>query len=202
MTCDWPKSPVTGAKRRCRSLVFSQNTWMTICWKVFMEILPNDAKNILPSAALRSCALFGFGPLISDRQHIQYWLDFDFWLDCRGSALQTQKSVTEWVTEWWSYTIGRLSLEFPHWPLLFRNEMAETVFCLRFQRGVSAVPLIGAGYGGRLNALHSFPMEMPNPDQRHQINFTSGESKRCECVGVWHCTFNNTRQPLISSLLR
>ena len=41
-----------------------------------------------------------------------------FWLDRRGPALQTQKSVTEWVsewvsdwlTEWWSYRIGWLTV--------------------------------------------------------------------------------------------
>ena len=44
--------PENRAMRRCRSLVFSQNTWITICWKVIMEFLPNDAKNILPTPAL------------------------------------------------------------------------------------------------------------------------------------------------------
>ena len=35
--------PENRAMRRCRSLVFSQNTWITICWKVIMDFLPNDA---------------------------------------------------------------------------------------------------------------------------------------------------------------
>ena len=34
MTCDWPKYP--------------PNTWITICCKIIMRFLPNDAKNILP----------------------------------------------------------------------------------------------------------------------------------------------------------
>ena len=38
------------------------------------------------------------------------YIDKKFWLDRRGPALQTQKSVTEWLTEWWSYTIGRPSV--------------------------------------------------------------------------------------------
>ena len=40
--------PENRAMRRSRSLVISQNTWITICWKVIMGFLPNDAKNILP----------------------------------------------------------------------------------------------------------------------------------------------------------
>ena len=44
--------PENRAMRRCRSLVIFQNTWITICWKVIMEFLPNDAKNILPTATL------------------------------------------------------------------------------------------------------------------------------------------------------
>ena len=59
MTCDWTKSPSRDfskpknrAMRRCRSLAISQNTWSTICWKVIMEFLPNDTKNILPTATL------------------------------------------------------------------------------------------------------------------------------------------------------
>ena len=51
--------PENRAMRRCRSLVFSQNTWITICWKVIMEFLPNDAKNILPTAG------FGFKLLLA-----------------------------------------------------------------------------------------------------------------------------------------
>ena len=46
--------PENRAMRRCRSLVFSQNTWITICWKVIMKLLPNDAKNILPTAGLNT----------------------------------------------------------------------------------------------------------------------------------------------------
>ena len=51
--------PENRAMRRCRSLVFSQNTWITICWKVIMEFFANDAKNILPTAGLISgpCSL-------------------------------------------------------------------------------------------------------------------------------------------------
>ena len=44
------------AMRRCRSLVFSQNTWITICWKVIMEFLPYEAKNLLPTEALIICS--------------------------------------------------------------------------------------------------------------------------------------------------
>ena len=36
--------PVNRAMRRSRSLVFSQNTKITICWKVIMEFFPNDAQ--------------------------------------------------------------------------------------------------------------------------------------------------------------
>ena len=37
---------------RSRSLVISQNTWITICWKVIMEFLPNFAKKLLHTATL------------------------------------------------------------------------------------------------------------------------------------------------------
>ncbi len=44
------------AKGRCRSLVFFQTTWITKCWKVIVEFLPNDTKIKLPTPALiRSC---------------------------------------------------------------------------------------------------------------------------------------------------
>ena len=46
-------SHFTAWNRRCRSLGISQNTWITICWKVIMEFLHNDAKNILPTAGLK-----------------------------------------------------------------------------------------------------------------------------------------------------
>ena len=54
MTCDWLKvsrhrldflKPENRAMRRCRSLVFSQNTWITICWKVIMEFSAQWCQN-------------------------------------------------------------------------------------------------------------------------------------------------------------
>ncbi len=51
MTCDWLESICPGlhllkpkyrVEERWRSLVFFQTTWITICWKVIMEFLPND----------------------------------------------------------------------------------------------------------------------------------------------------------------
>ena len=56
--------PENRAMRRCRSLVFSQNTWITICWKVIMEFLPNDAKNILPTATLSPESCTFIDPII------------------------------------------------------------------------------------------------------------------------------------------
>ncbi len=40
------------AKERCRNLVFIQTGWITKCWKVIMELLPDDTKNKLPTSAL------------------------------------------------------------------------------------------------------------------------------------------------------
>ncbi len=40
------------AKERCRNLMFSQTTWITICWKVIIEFSTSDTKNKLPTSAL------------------------------------------------------------------------------------------------------------------------------------------------------
>ncbi len=42
------------ATERCRSLVFFQTTWFTICWKVIVEFLPSDTKNKLPAPTLNN----------------------------------------------------------------------------------------------------------------------------------------------------
>ena len=68
-----------------------------------------------------------------------------FWLDRRGPALQTQKSVTEWLTEWWSCTIGRRVLEFPHWLLLFQNEKAGNSPLCKWVRPARRVRLTKLG---------------------------------------------------------
>ncbi len=47
--------PEYGAKERCRSLVFFQTTWVTICWKVWW-IFPNDTKNKLSTSALNQAS--------------------------------------------------------------------------------------------------------------------------------------------------
>ncbi len=51
------------AKERSRSLVFFQTTWITKCWKVIMEFLPDDTKNKLPTSALKS-ELQWFSPVL------------------------------------------------------------------------------------------------------------------------------------------
>lgn len=50
---DFPK-PGNRAERRSRSLVSFQNTWVTICWKSIRDYLSSDAKNMLPTQALKA----------------------------------------------------------------------------------------------------------------------------------------------------
>ncbi len=40
-------------KEKCRSLVFFQSTWITMCWKVIIEFLPDDTKNKQPTPTWR-----------------------------------------------------------------------------------------------------------------------------------------------------
>ncbi len=48
--------PEHGARERCRSVVFFQTSWITICWKVIMTYLLDDTKNKLRTPALVICS--------------------------------------------------------------------------------------------------------------------------------------------------
>ena len=84
--------PENRAMRRCRSLIFSQSTWITIFWNVIMEFFPNDAKIFLPTEALS-------GAMSVVKSHT-------ITIFCCAMQAWSKQGLTTYVTEGWGGVVG------------------------------------------------------------------------------------------------